>query len=293
MDADADHGGHEGVVLLSMDHHAVQAVIIEDPVVDPFRCGTLVVDFLVGIRAARDFRVKPDIPFRPGLDDPSIFGRGAAVPAFGAMLFPVRAPPHEVSAGLIIAIGNHTPFFLADGCPILVNGYGIRDCFGPPAFIVQVNKRPDSPGFQEAVSGIVVHSGVKAHIFCTDCRHVLFHFMESGKETDGIVPFGTGKAQDEWDVCFEFRVIAGELEKGIAEVILFQIAVPSPGSIGVREMPHVLRCAVPVVAAWAGMGMDSSAVAGNSEVFLWDEVALYGREDGGIAGYSYLKMGCA
>lgn len=82
MDADPNYGGHEGVVFLCMDHHAVQAIIIEDPVVDPFRCRALVIDFFVGVRAAGDFRIKPDIPFRPGLNDTAIFGRSTAVPAF-------------------------------------------------------------------------------------------------------------------------------------------------------------------------------------------------------------------
>ncbi len=165
MDADSDHGGHERVVFFRMDHHAVQAIIVEDSVVDPFRCSTLVVDFFIGIRAARDIRIQAYIPFGPGLDDPAIFGRSTAVFTFGTMVFSKRTPPHEVAAGLVIAVGNHTQFFLTERRPILINGYCVRDCLRPSAFIVKVDKCPDLPVFQEAVSRVVVHGGVKAHVF--------------------------------------------------------------------------------------------------------------------------------
>ena len=107
MDADANHGGHERVMFFCMDHHTVQAVIVEYPVVDPFGCSALVINFFVGIRAAGDIRVQADIPCRTSLDDSSIFGRSTAVLTFGAMLFAKRAPPDEVGALLIIAVRNH------------------------------------------------------------------------------------------------------------------------------------------------------------------------------------------
>ena len=51
--------------------------------------------------------VEPDIPFGPGLDDPPIFGICAAVPAFGAVIFPIRAALHGVTDGSVITIGLH------------------------------------------------------------------------------------------------------------------------------------------------------------------------------------------
>ena len=113
MDTDADHGRHERIVLLRMYEHTVQAVIIEDAVVDAFRGSALLIDLLIGICAAGNIRVEPDIPFGPGLDDPPIFGIRAVVPASGAVLFPIRASPHEVAAFSVIAIRFHAPLFLA------------------------------------------------------------------------------------------------------------------------------------------------------------------------------------
>ena len=113
MDADANHGCHERIMLLCMYEHAVQTVIIEDAVVNTFRGGALLIDLLISICAAGDIRVEADIPFGPCLDDSSIFGIRAVVSAFGAVLFPIRAAPHEVAAGPVIPIGLHAQLFLA------------------------------------------------------------------------------------------------------------------------------------------------------------------------------------
>ena len=112
MDANADHGCHERIMLLCVYEHVVQAVIIEDTVVNTFRGSALLIDFLIGICATGDISVEPDIPFGPGLDDPPIFGIRAAVPAFGAVFFPIGAAPHEVTAGAVITIGLHAQLFL-------------------------------------------------------------------------------------------------------------------------------------------------------------------------------------
>ena len=113
MDADPDHGGHKRVMLFCMDHHPVQPVIVQDAVVDPFRCGTLVINLLISVCAAGDFCIKPDIPFRSGFNDSPIFGIRTAVPVFGAVVFPIGASPHEIAAGTVITIGLHAEFFLA------------------------------------------------------------------------------------------------------------------------------------------------------------------------------------
>lgn len=57
---------------------------------------------------------------------------------------------------------------------------------------------------------------------------MFLQFMESNEEADGIMSFCAGKAQEQRDIGLEFPVIAGQLEQGIAEVILIQAAVPAP-----------------------------------------------------------------
>ncbi len=112
MDADPDHGCHERIMLLCVYEHAVQAVIIEDAVVDTFRGGALIINLLISICAAGNIGVKPDIPFGPGLDDSPVFGTGAGVFTFGTVIFPIGAAPHEVTAGTVITVRLHAQFFL-------------------------------------------------------------------------------------------------------------------------------------------------------------------------------------
>ncbi len=112
MDADADHGRHARIMFLRVYEHMVQAVIIEDAVVDAFRGGALFIDILIGICAAGDIRVEPDIPFGPCFDDSPIFGIRAAGFAFGTMFFPIGAAPHEVTAGFVITVGLPAQIFL-------------------------------------------------------------------------------------------------------------------------------------------------------------------------------------
>ena len=112
MDADADHGSHERIMPLCVYEHAVQAVIIEDAVVDTFRGCALAINLLISICAAGDIGIKPDIPFGPGLDDSPIFGTGAGVFTFGTVFFPIGAAPHEVTAGFVTAIRFHAQVFL-------------------------------------------------------------------------------------------------------------------------------------------------------------------------------------
>ena len=111
MDADANHGCHERIMFLCMYEHAVQAVIIENAVVNTFRGGALLIDLLISICATGDIGVKPDIPIGPGLDEPPILGIRAGVFTFGTMLFPIGATPHEVTAGFVITIGLHAQLF--------------------------------------------------------------------------------------------------------------------------------------------------------------------------------------
>ena len=112
IDTDPNHGCHERIMLLCVYEHAVQAVIIEDAVVDTFRGGALIINLLISICAAGDVGVKPDIPFGPGLDDSPIFGIGAGVFTFGTVIFPIGAAPHEVTAGFVITVRLHAQFFL-------------------------------------------------------------------------------------------------------------------------------------------------------------------------------------
>ncbi len=152
MQAYSDHGCHERIMFFRMDEHALQAVTVQDVVIDAFRGSAMVIDLLISVRATRDFGVKPDVPFGAGLDDPPISGIRAAVFAFETVVFAIRAAPHEVSAGFVITVWSHAQLFLAERRPILVNGDGVRDGFRTAAFIIQVDESPDISVFQQTES---------------------------------------------------------------------------------------------------------------------------------------------
>lgn len=209
MKAYSDHDCHERVMFSGMDEHAVQPVIVEDTVIDTFRGGALVIDLFISVRATRDFGVKPDVPFGVGLDDHPVPGICAAVFAFGAVVFAIRAAPDEVPTGFVITVWSHAQFFLTERSSVFVNGDGVRDGFRPPAFIIQVDKSPDLFSFQQTVSRVIIHGGVQAHVFNGNSRHMFFQFMESDKEADRIMLPCAGEAQGQGDVSPEFTVIAG------------------------------------------------------------------------------------
>ena len=64
MYADADRHGHEGIMLLCMDPHGMQPIVIQDAVVDPLRGGTVLVSLPPLCDLTHDRRVAPDVPAR-------------------------------------------------------------------------------------------------------------------------------------------------------------------------------------------------------------------------------------
>lgn len=148
MDADADYGGKERVVLLPVYPHAVEPIVIENPVVDPFSGCALVIDFLISLCAAGNICIQADIPVRSCFDDPSVFSRGTGTAAFCCMFFTERTAPHEISGAFIISVWEHGEPGTAQGSAVAVDPDGVRDGLWPSAFVVEVNKSTDVAGFQ-------------------------------------------------------------------------------------------------------------------------------------------------
>ena len=153
------------------------------------------------------------------------------------MLFSKRASPHKVAFGFVVAIWNHASPLLADRSAVFVDFDGIRNRFRTSAIAVKINEGADVPGFEQCVGGKVVHGRIKAYVFNGESGHMLLQFMEGNQSIHGIVAFGTGKAKQQWKVSMQFTIVTGELEQCIAVIVLVEVTVPPPGSIGVREMP--------------------------------------------------------
>ncbi len=120
MYADSDHGCHEGIMFFPVDHHAVQSIIVQDTVIDPFRSGALAVNLLICSCTTWDCCIKADIPVRFCLYSPSIGRRRALVVTVVHFSHDERAAPHELSAGLVITVWNHAVSFAADRSAIFI-----------------------------------------------------------------------------------------------------------------------------------------------------------------------------
>lgn len=162
MNADANHGRHERIMLLRVYKHAVQTIIIQDTVIDTFCCGTLLIYIFIGLCTSRDIRIEPDVPLGSGLNDASIFGRGAAAFTFGLMVFSIRTAPHLASnvpfGAVIISVWDHKEPSSADRSAVFINADVVMDRFGMSAFAVEVDQGTYIPNFEETVSGKIVHS---------------------------------------------------------------------------------------------------------------------------------------
>ena len=73
MDADADYGSKKRIVTFSVNHEALQTIIIENPVVDVFRRGSLVIDFFISCCDTWYIRIKTNIPIWSCFYDSAIF----------------------------------------------------------------------------------------------------------------------------------------------------------------------------------------------------------------------------
>lgn len=192
------------------------AIIIQDTVVDAFRCGLLVMYFLISLCTPWDICVQPDVPYRPGLDDAAIFGRGGAAFAFCFVIFSIRAVPHLASnvafGSEIISIRNHRKPSGTDRSGISINADVIMSCFGMTAFSVEVNQGTYIAVLEELVSGKIVHSGTKALILYREAGHIFFQLMERDEEGNRIMAFRAGEAEEQGDIRMQYRVVTGKLE---------------------------------------------------------------------------------
>ena len=194
METNAYHGCHKRIMFLSVDFQPVQAVVVQDSVIDTFSSCALFINLFIGIRATGDISVKADIPFWSGFDDPPIFGRRTVMSASGCMIFSVGAPPHQASPGFVKTVRDHTFTSGTDRRSIFIDSNVIVDCFRMAAPIIEVNKCPYFSFPEQGVSRQVVHGGIEAHILYGKGRHVFFQLMKSNKETNGVMTSGTGKA---------------------------------------------------------------------------------------------------
>ena len=104
------------------------------------------------------------------------------------------------------------------------------------------------------------------------------------------MPPGINETDMEGEVNANVVVVGAEHIKGMAEIKDFLVTVPSPVSIGVREMAPagavcdpVLQTAADFMPIRGGMGMDTGAVTGKSETVCREKPVFEGGDECGKA----------
>ena len=146
---------------------ALQAIVIEDPVIDAFTGGTFLVNILILLGIPGDARLETELSFILYVDRAPIAARGA----FGgarAFLNMAAFPGTSVFMSIldwIISPGAHFMPSLADRMSFLVESDILRGIFGGFCPAVDVNQRIDIPALQQFISRDVVMGRIEADIF--------------------------------------------------------------------------------------------------------------------------------
>ena len=238
MDVDADDHGEERVAFSGMDAHIVQMVIIKHPVIYPFTGGTVVVDFLIFFRTSGHRGIEPDVPVRFRVDTAAIGRRGTFFSAVAGISFAAgkRAAPFTGMFLFTVSPVDQAQPGHAQGSAVYINRDGVEDGSRPSAVSVKVNKRTDIPFLAESIGGIVVIGRIQAEVTDRDIWIDGLKFAQGDNGGDAVVPPGIYETDMEGKINAKVRVMGAEHVKGMAEIKDFLIAVPTPVSIGVREM---------------------------------------------------------
>lgn len=128
---------------------------------------------------------------------------------------------------------------------------------------------------------------VQADITWGDISGMFMEFLQSYDPSDGIMPGGTGEANQEREVYLVFLVVYRKSIKCMAKIEFFQIRIPAPVCIWVRIMPGAGGIRGTFAAASTvggagllpiriGMGMDTGAIPGYGQVVFGDQAELQG-----------------
>ena len=238
MNIDADDHSEERIPLSGMDAHAVQTVIIEYPVIYPFTGSTVVVDLLIFLRASGYRSIEADVPVQFCIDTPAIGRWGTFLFTRAGIHFATGKWTAPFTGMLLFTVSpvDHTVTGHAQGSAIFVNGDRIRNGLWPAAVIIQVNEGSYFPFLAKAIGSIVVIGRIQAEVTDRDIGVDGLKFAQGDNGCDTVVPPGINETDMQRKVNTKVRVMGTEHIKCMAEIKDFLATVPTPVSIGVREM---------------------------------------------------------
>ena len=288
MNIDPGKDSEKGIPFSPVDAHLMQVIIIEDPVIYPFRTCPVVIDFFVFCRSPGNRRIKPDIPTGFRVDTTAVGRWGARTFAGTGFLFAAdnRVAPFTAAASGAEAPVDHAVSSLADGSAIRVNGNVTRNGSWTSPVFIEVNERPDFPFSTKPVSRIIIMCRIQTEVANLKGREQGTKLLEVSKDTDTVMPPCVKKADVQWKIHVVLRIMIGKHIQGVAKIIAAQVTIPTPMSIQIRIMAWTFtmgnaffRAITYFVPVRVGMGMYAGAVSSQSDSVRRDQPSLYRGDD--------------
>ncbi len=128
-------------------------------------------------------------------------------------------------------------------------------------------------------------SGIQAEVPDGEVRIHGLKFAQADEGADAVMPSCVEEADMERQVHAKVCIMGTKHIKGVSEIKSFQVTVPSPVRIGVREMAPAGAVGGTVFVAFAGfmsirgvMGMDTGAIAGKGDAIGGDKAVFEGGD---------------
>ena len=163
MDVKSSNGGKKGDSFFPSVVRIFQAIVMEDTVIDPLGSSTLFHDLDETVTTSGDCSEEAKIPFRFGVNNPSVGGLGTALAEIRWIAFAedTGAAPLDTRA---ITITASPIYHLMSGVADRNSTGGIHDAFlifANTAFgLIECDYRIDVPFVKELVGGVVIAGAV-------------------------------------------------------------------------------------------------------------------------------------
>lgn len=241
MDAYPDDHSHERIMLFRVDYHGVKPVMVQNPIIDPFRAGAVIIGAFPFFCAPGYRSIQPDVPFVLCMNGSAIRRIRAGTGAGRNLSQGVRAAPLNGMFGTVVTPADHAVPLLTDGSAVLVNADRIRNGRRSAPAGIQVNKGRDAPLLKELISWIIIIGRIKADTANGNIWCMFTQLMECDEPIYRIMACGTGKTEEKRKIHLKLRIMVIQVVKGIAEKVLIQVGIPAEGCIWVRVMAEAVR----------------------------------------------------
>ncbi len=188
----------------------LQAVVIEDPVVQALTSSALLVNIPILLGIPWDAWLEAQVPFVLYVDGAPIAARGA-LGGMGALLDPAAFERAAVFMGIFARVISPWTHFVprpAERMAFLVESDVIGAIFRRFCPAVDVNQCVHVPMFQQFISGDVVVCGIEADVFGGKAKGIASEIVNGIEEIFAVMPPGIGKFHEQGKIYFK-GIISG------------------------------------------------------------------------------------